>query len=242
MNDSSVASAEESKPFLGAIDATIGWRHRLKSQHKSDYSPWVRELISTLGRFTPHFTIFVATSFLWGFILLHQQHIAQQKCHFSQYHDLDIPSNFTSNASLITCGHSTPEARAKGCRYDILSNHWVPAICMDEEAVAEYQSDGLWFGFGDENKTQRLTIAAMSELDYYYYTSERDHIVHCASLWCKQYTAFFEGRRYMDTLIASKAHTMHCAQFLVSMTEEGPDYWNVPIKTHVGYAGCWVRG
>jgi hypothetical protein len=116
----------------------------------------------------------------------------------------------------------------------------VPGICMDQEAVEEYQADGSWFGFADEKRTELLTLDAMSEMEFYY-TSERDHIVHCAMLWRKQYRAFFEGRQNLDTLIASKAHTLHCSQYLIDMTEKGPDYWNMPIKTWVGYAGCWLK-
>jgi hypothetical protein len=100
--------------------------------------------------------------------------------------------------------------------------------------------DGSWFGYADENRTELLGIDAMSEMDFYY-TSERDHIVHCAMLWRKQFRAFFEGRRNLDSIIASSKHTLHCSQFFIDMSERGPDYRNMPIKTHVGYAGCWVK-
>ena len=186
--------------------------------------------------------VFIATSLFWGSIILFIMHASPPIYKPAGRLDSLKPYyNVTSGAELLTCGHSTPEAKEKGCQYDILSNHWVPDICMDQEAVEEYQADGSWFGFADEHRTELLTIDAMSEMDFYY-TSERDHIVHCAMLWRKQYKAFFEGRQKLDTLIASKSHTLHCSQFLIDMTENGPDYWNMPIKTWVGYAGCWVRG
>ena len=80
----------------------------------------------------------------------------------------------------------------------------------------------------------------MAQTDYYY-TNMRDHIVHCAVLWRKQYRAFVEQRRGIDTVIADEEHTMHCSQFLIDMSEKGPDWRSVPIKVFVKYAGCFVK-
>lgn len=118
----------------------------------------------------------------------------------------DVSRNFTANAQLLTCGHSTEEAKSMGCRYDILSNHWIPGVCMDEEAVKEYQMDGSWYGYADRNRTQLLSYESMGDMDFYY-TSMRDHIVHCAALWKKQFRAFYVERTNVDTLIGSYEHT-----------------------------------
>lgn len=187
-----------------------------------------------------HFTVFVATSLLWGSLAVINSSDSTVNHRMADSHTLDLSSNFTSNAELLTCGHSISEAKSLGCRYDILSNHWVPSPCMDQKAVEEYQSDGSWFGFADEKRTEMLDIDAMPEMDYYY-TSERDHIVHCAMLWRKQFRAFYEERSHLDTIIGSFDHTMHCSQFLIDMSDRGPDYRKMAIKTFVGQAGCWVR-
>lgn len=235
----------ESEPFLEDSDAESNRDLRRKSAlerqrtkgHLGAFWHW----ISLSSPFLSHFLVFVATSLLWGSVILVMMNCSPQiprtveVLEHSQIH-----GNLTSEAKLLTCGHSTPEAKKLGCQYDILSNHWVPGICMDQEAVKEYQTDGSWYGFADENRTELLTIEAMSEMDFYY-TSERDHIIHCAMLWRKQFRAFFEGRRNLDSIIASGHHTEHCSQFLVDMSDNGPDYRNMPIKTHVGYAGCWVK-
>lgn len=57
--------------------------------------------------------------------------------------------NLTSNAHFETCGNSTAEAQRKGCRYDTLLNHWVPAACMDQEWVDEYKDDDSWAAFAE---------------------------------------------------------------------------------------------
>lgn len=187
----------------------------------------------------PHVLTVIATSLAWILIILCLAGKQNETNTNHRSHNASTNKNITSNALLLECGHTTQDAIAKGCEYDILSNNWIPGVCMDQAAIEEYQSDGSWFGYADENRTEILTIEAMSQRDFYY-TSERDHIVHCAMLWRKQFNAFFEGRTQLDTLIASKAHTMHCAKFLTDMTERGPDYWNMPIKTYVGFSGCWL--
>lgn len=112
---------------------------------------------------------------------------------------------------------------------------------MDEGSVKVYQADRSWFGYADENRTQRIdSIEAMGNVEVYY-TNMRDHIVHCAALWKKQFKAFFEERIYYDSLILDPQHTYHCADFLVDMTDKGPDFRNIAIKVEVGHAGCWVR-
>lgn len=57
--------------------------------------------------------------------------------------------NLTSNAHFETCGNSTAEAQRKGCRYDTLLNHWVPAACMDQEWIDEYKDDDSWTAFAE---------------------------------------------------------------------------------------------
>lgn len=57
--------------------------------------------------------------------------------------------NITSNAHFVTCGNSTVEAQRKGCRYDPLLNHWVPAACIDQEWIDEYKDDDSWTAFAE---------------------------------------------------------------------------------------------
>jgi hypothetical protein len=86
--------------------------------------------------------------------------------------------NVTTDATLITCGNSTAETRSLGCKYDVFLNHWVPRPCYDDEWVAEYQEDGSWGAYANEDLTRRLKIEEMEGSDFYY-TSLRDHINYC---------------------------------------------------------------
>lgn len=214
-----------SKPWSPESQNTHGYLGRLKTSWRS--SP----------PFVSHSLVFIATSLLWicWFLFIPTINFSPQFSKHSEHN-----STLISGASYYHCGNSTESAKAMGCQYDILNNHWVPAQCMDQDAVREYQSDGSWFGYADANRTELLSIDAMSERPVYY-TNERDHIVHCAMLWRKQFRAFFEGRKNLDSIIVDEKHTIHCSKYLIERSEWGPDFTKIPIKVFVGYAGCHVK-
>jgi hypothetical protein len=97
-----------------------------------------------------HSLLFFVTSFIWGcFLLIYVSSIPP--CHLPQLTTMD--SNSGRSKRYLKCGNSTEAAKRLGCKYDILSNNWMPGICIDQEAVEEYQLDGTWFGFADEART-----------------------------------------------------------------------------------------
>ncbi|KAJ4391589.1 hypothetical protein N0V93_005208 [Gnomoniopsis smithogilvyi] len=145
--------------------------------------------------------------------------------------------NITSNAHFVTCGNSTAEAQRKGCRYDTLLNHWVPAACMDQEWIDEYEDDDSWTAFADVNLTQRLAPEDMGKREHYY-TSIRDHVNHCAWLWRKQFWTLFENRKVFDGVIVNTYHTEHCAEFLSELMTMNRTQ---PTLVRVGFSGCWVK-
>ncbi|OHF02035.1 hypothetical protein CORC01_02614 [Colletotrichum orchidophilum] len=239
----------ESEPFLKETELrSPGRKHNILHSrflgHKDVLKRWSAAFWHP---FVTHFVIFLLTSLVWGGLFLATRASLFIQCNHQHSHDRPEHTettrqhdNITTKSRLLTCGDSTAEAKSLNCHYDILANHWIPEVCIDQNAINEYKTDGSWFGFADENRTELLTIDTMSEMEFYY-TSERDHIVHCAMLWRKQFWAFYEERAALDTIITSVEHTMHCSQFLIDMSDKGPDYRNMPIKTWVGHAGCWVR-
>lgn len=148
-------------------------------------------------------------------------------------------SFFATHSGYLTCGRNRDEAKSLGCEYDILTNHWLPGKCTDPKSIQDYRADGSWMPFADEARTKQLKVEDLGALDFYY-TSMRDHIVHCAMLWKRQYRALSEGWKYVDSITAEREHTDHCAKFLMDMAEvEG--YRTEPIKVVVGKSGCHVR-
>ena len=128
-----------------------------------------------------------------------------------------------------------------GLRVRLLEQALAPrTFCMDQEAVGEYQSDASWFRYADEERTRLLGIDAMSEAPFFY-KNRRDYILHCAMLGGKQYRAFFEERKGLDSILVDEENKLHCFDFLVRMTEHGPDFSKILVEVEVGDAGFHVR-
>lgn len=153
--------------------------------------------------------------------------------------------NITTGAHLLHCGTTVAEAKSLYCKYDILLNNWVPSPCYSQEFIDEYvdengysEANG-WGGYADEAMTQKLSLKEMSEVPFYY-TDLRDHVVHCAVMWKKQFATMFEyeAKGVLDTVLASGGHTDHCAQYLMDARFSN---YTGPTKTQMGFAGCWVR-
>ena len=213
-------------------------QHHLLSGSHLYRQPAASNRFSALGS---HLVVFLVTSLVWGTVFIYLDLHRQPAGPFN----LGPGKTIFSGKKYISCGSSLEEAYARGCKYDILANHFVHETCLDEEAIREYQKEGdTWHGYTDMNWTDIIpTTDAMGESGVYW-TNQRDHIVHCAMLWKKQWRAFTENRRYWDAIIASEEHVMHCSDFLVEMTEDhdGFDWREKPMTVEVGYAGCVDMG
>lgn len=149
--------------------------------------------------------------------------------------------NITSHARLITCGNSIAEAKQLGCRYDIMLNDWVPTECWDDQSIGEYMDDESWGAYRDDKLTELVpTIEEMSEMEFYW-TSQKDHINHCAMLWRKQFNALYYESPTFDEVIADPMHTEHCTQYFIDMAARIKEWVTEPVRTEPGWAGCWIR-
>jgi hypothetical protein len=228
---SSKIMAGEQQPFLQYSDDSSS-----VDEHESEPGRQGRHVKAPWAMFLSHILVFLLTSSLWVMIYLA---IAPSSTHSTTVSNTEEPHNVTSNAWALDCGDSVEEAKALGCKYDVLLNHWVPAPCVDDEFVKEYQDDESWAAYFDEDMTRQImTIDEMSEQDIYY-TSVRDHVNHCAMVWKKQFWILFEERPAFDSVIVTPYHTDHCAQYLSDASARD---WNSSTRVEVGFAGCWIKG
>ncbi|EAA65340.1 hypothetical protein AN0021.2 [Aspergillus nidulans FGSC A4] len=191
---------------------------------------WLKRPVMTT---TSHLLVFALTSLLWFAIILFDRLSSSYISQLPVQHSKQMTNNETAfvppipilaNSMTTHCGTSVAAAKARGCRYDILSKVWTPSRCFDQASIAEYQAwdeDGRsWLAYADAEHTQPLGIDETGSIaGGTYYTTEHDHIVHCAMLWKKQFRALSEGRRELDALIVDPHHTDHCVKYLVQMTE-----------------------
>lgn len=85
----------------------------------------------------------------------------------------------------LSCGDSAAEARKMNCVYDPLSVAWVPKPCLDTVSLQEYYDNGNWTWYDDKSGLAELDFETMSEraAPSLYYTTMREHLVHCAINW-----------------------------------------------------------
>jgi hypothetical protein len=72
---------------------------------------------------------------------------------YSEYNSTLLPGR-----NYYHCGDDSEAEKARGCQYDILNNHWVPAKCIDHQAIKKYQAHGTWFGYADRNHTDLISV------------------------------------------------------------------------------------
>jgi hypothetical protein len=194
------------------------------------------EMSNKIHVFTTHLCVAPITSSIWAYLFVFARRLPTGTAR------IRTPFNGTLvlRANFYGCGNTVETARAAGCKYDILNNHWVPSQCLDEIAIQEYQADGSWHAFADVNRTIPLGVESMGDQGVYW-TNERDHVVHCAVLWRKQFRKFSDGRAYLDSLIVDQHHTNHCSEYLVKMSKSGGELRNIPLEVVVGFASCHVK-
>lgn len=224
----------ESQPFL------YKYTDNDLAEPSPEHARHYKLALSRRTRIISHTLVSLLTTLFWLTIVLlvsHPPKTIWSSTTSSPSKSRDPHHNITTNARLQTCGTTPTQARSLGCKYDILLNNWIPAPCYDDEFIQEYTDDESWGAYFDRNMTILLSPTEMSESEFYY-TSVRDHINHCAILWKKQFFAFYEQRRAIDTIVVSAGHTDHCAQYLMDVEES-----KIKEATRVerGFAGCWIR-
>lgn len=148
------------------------------------------------------------------------------------------------NIVTLDCGSSPEEARMKGCEFDVLAFLWIPKPCADIESLREYQDNVDWHAYDDDEGTRRLTLDEMATYDgpRPYYTSAREHVVHCAYMWRRMHKQYLAGGLYMDDNARDLSHTEHCADMLIEYADSDPERLKVlETETVIGYSTCQIE-
>jgi hypothetical protein len=192
MLDEESSRSDRSFDYSKAAWASLPSQFRVTPASRRSLSPWAASALT-----------FILTSAFWGTLLVVWQSgllrgiRAGGTVGFNTFpmsvmpYDMGEKQSIFSNVDFINCGTSTEEARSKGCIYDILANHYVHKSCFDEVGTQSYMDEGTsWMGYLEENRTTQLTtLEEMGDYDVYW-TSQRDHIVHCGEMWKRQCTCF----------------------------------------------------
>ncbi|OCL09205.1 hypothetical protein AOQ84DRAFT_291709 [Glonium stellatum] len=128
---------------------------------------------------------------------------------------------------LLSCGNSMSEARDNGCTWDDLSKQWLPAACPRIGNEEFLQRQDQWsFYFEQEARTVIPNISVLvDENRADWYTTEGEHLTHCAFILLRMAHALFSGDR-IDRVTSKYHHAVHCTSYLLNATKWSPN-WNV---------------
>lgn len=66
------------------------------------------------------------------------------------------------------CGHSTAEARERGCRYGMLYGAWLPEECYDEETEENFKKYTNWRFWLQPNRTEEVSWDEVAKGEHEY--------------------------------------------------------------------------
>lgn len=91
-----------------------------------------------------------------------------------------LASDHPQQVAYYTCGNSTQDATAAGCRFDVMSYTWVHPNCFDQELMYEFLGESDWHWYTDEDSTESLTLDDVTRGQHeYVYVTWKYYITHC---------------------------------------------------------------
>lgn len=158
------------------------------------------------------------------------------------------------------CGHTAKEAIDNGCRLDIMSNLWTPALCFDEAfandtlngvtaGANEFGLDEFWW-YEDEELTRPLTVdslevflqqQARNDLPLEAFAPRSFHAAHCSYLsrvGARGLQRLIDGETdvWVPEPSATLEHARHCEHVFGEIFRQDRDrQWT---QVGFGYAPC----
>lgn len=134
--------------------------------------------------------------------------------HHSQASDDSTLSTDTS--TWLSCGGTSTEARAQGCRFDVMMSAWLHERCYDAELMEQTLSVERFTWFEDLAMTLPVPESVVRLGNHHrLYTRPDFHYKHCAYVWLRQMRAW-RGQAAIDDNSWGFEHTVHCAQSLLA--------------------------
>lgn len=125
---------------------------------------------------------------------------------------------------MLECGSTTAEAEALGCEYDPLAACWMHPDCphdYTDEFITYNDGNPFHYYYDHEGTREIESWYDLSQLGYYW-SSTREHLVHCSFILRRGHDTKARGAR-VDSMAGDLHHNDHCAQFLADHLGESPE-------------------
>jgi|SRR3569833_41645 len=142
--------------------------------------------------------------------------------------------NAASRRPTTYCGSSPEEARAAGCKFDMMSFGWVAPECWDQELYDEMARYRTWNWTtldGQPISTDEIATGSQHQA----LATWEFHLVHCVYVWRKLARSVLRGRP-LDEFAARYGHAKHCGKELLNGTRFPAHFMNT--LTTVWYPKC----
>ncbi|CAG7922731.1 unnamed protein product [Penicillium olsonii] len=146
----------------------------------------------------------------------------------------------TKSRTTYSCGNSTTEAEERGCAYDPLAGCWLHKECPRDftHEFATFNNGQPFVYYYDEAMTQQMKdYDEVGRNPDRYWTSIREHLVHCLYLLRRGHEVHMRGDR-LDTMLGDLEHVDHCTNMLADWLRRDD-----PVLDHVGTSGfthCFI--
>ncbi|CAG8030879.1 unnamed protein product [Penicillium salamii] len=140
----------------------------------------------------------------------------------------------TKTRTTYSCGNSTTEAEERGCAYDPLAGCWLHKECPRDftHEFSTFNNGKPFVYYYDEAMTQQMMdYEEVGRNPARYWTSIREHLVHCLYLLRRGHEVHMRGDR-LDTMLGDLEHVDHCTNMLADWLRRDD-----PVLDHVGTSG-----
>ncbi|KAF7960240.1 hypothetical protein EAE96_001838 [Botrytis aclada] len=222
----SLRSASEDADELSVDQSAISLLQRSsenESQFSSNKRPYKRRVLDNIGLF-----------FLFSISVVVIYSIFQ--------YQVEQP---VLKSRTYTCGNTTANAQQNNCVYDPLAVSWVPRQCLDSESLQEYHDHGPWEYFQNKNKSGKIDPLDLGfEM---YYTTIREHVIHCAIVWQRVHR--FTTGSHKNLMITSSLdesnfeHTEHCSRMLIKWVDNfnATKLQELETRNNPGFQTCSIQ-
>lgn len=136
------------------------------------------------------------------------------------------------------CGNNRHEAKANGCKYDLMASRWYPAECFHGDVLEQMLKEVDFDWFWDSDHTQPATWETALAGDYdMLYPLYDFHIIHCLYQFRRLHMAIIEHRQ-IDDDVYSYGHTMHCTKLIMQWPLEWKYGKNTTTISPSGISYC----
>lgn len=141
---------------------------------------------------------------------------------------------------LSSCGETVEEASRRGCVFDPLTVTWLPSSCYrgsTQEFLDAGPHNGSWGYWRDQDGKVPVSDLGARIGEKVYWTTEGEHLTHCAYLIIRNAAAQEMGMR-LDRTSGSMHHTRHCAMFLLEAAKHKPTFNSIITAGNVALGAC----